>query len=132
MIVITVQFYLINLISMYEYKNKQRNNSKYRTNLITNITKAEQHFKSLLDNIWIRYIFQKWFIKGNAHYIVDFYIPKKKICIEIDWSSHKWKEEYDNRRTNYLTEYRWFKVIRFSNEEVLSKQYILLEEIISS
>lgn len=54
------------------------------------------------------------------NFIVDFYIPKIKVVIEIDWESHyieNWLE-YDNERTIIL-EWLWLKVFRFTNEEVM-------------
>lgn len=53
------------------------------------------------------------------NFIVDFYIPKAKIVIEIDWESHfteNWKI-YDEERTNILN-WLWLKVIRFTNLEI--------------
>jgi very-short-patch-repair endonuclease len=55
------------------------------------------------------------------NFIVDFYIPKLKLVIEIDWESHfdeQWKD-YDVERTQIL-EWLWLKVIRFTNEEVMN------------
>lgn len=54
------------------------------------------------------------------NFIVDFYIPKLKLVIEIDWESHfdkKWIA-YDIERTQIL-KWLWLKVIRFTNEEVM-------------
>jgi very-short-patch-repair endonuclease len=50
-------------------------------------------------------------------YILDFYCPEKKICIELDWESHDWKEEYDTERTVFLVSV-WIIVIRYSNQEL--------------
>lgn len=54
------------------------------------------------------------------NFIVDFYIPKLKLVIEIDWESHfdkKWIT-YDKERTQIL-EWLWLKILRFTNEEVM-------------
>ena len=62
-------------------------------------------------------------------FVVDFYVPKLKLAIELDGSSHNIKEnkEYDKDRTFYL-ESKYVKVLRFWNskieknlEEVLNK-----------
>lgn len=56
------------------------------------------------------------------NFIVDFYIPKYKLVIEVDWESHfdiQWKA-YDMERTNIL-EWLWLEVIRFTNIEVMQK-----------
>lgn len=55
------------------------------------------------------------------NFIVDFYIPKIKLVIEIDWESHfdeQWKA-YDIERTQIL-EWLWLKVIRFTNKEIMN------------
>lgn len=54
------------------------------------------------------------------NYIVDFYIPKLRLVIEVDWESHfteEWKD-YDIERTQVL-EWLWLKVLRFTNEEIM-------------
>lgn len=54
------------------------------------------------------------------NFIVDFYIPKIKLVIEIDWENHfdeNWIA-YDIERTQVL-EWLWLRVIRFTNEEVM-------------
>ncbi len=55
------------------------------------------------------------------NFIVDFYVPKLKLVIEIDWESHfdnQWIE-YDKERTAIL-EWLWLRVIRFTNNEVMN------------
>ena len=44
--------------------------------------------------------FDRQKIIGN--YIVDFYCPNANVVIEIDGSSHIGKEEYDQKRDDYL------------------------------
>ncbi len=53
------------------------------------------------------------------NFIVDFYIPKLKLVIEIDWESHfteNWLV-YDQERTAIL-EWLWLKIIRITNQEI--------------
>jgi len=51
------------------------------------------------------------------NYIVDFYIPKYNLVIEIDWEVHNDRKEYDLERTKILKSY-WLTEIRFSNYEI--------------
>jgi len=51
------------------------------------------------------------------NYIVDFYIPKYNLVIEIDWEIHNDRKEYDLERTQILKSY-WLTEIRFSNYEI--------------
>ena len=101
---------------------KQSRNFKYRADLIQNPTKSELIFKKRLDDLGINYLFQKGFIKGDYHCIVDFYLPKPfKICIEIDGSIHDTEQQKarDQRKDEYLKS-RGFKVIRIKNADVMS------------
>lgn len=54
------------------------------------------------------------------NFIVDFYVPKLKIVIEIDWESHFDEQgiAYDEERSDIL-KWLWFKILRFTNEEVM-------------
>jgi very-short-patch-repair endonuclease len=65
------------------------------------------------------------------YYIVDFLIPERRLVIELDGSSHKGKEDYDNRRTKYL-ENLGLNIIRFPNHIVFSKDIGLIKETILS
>jgi very-short-patch-repair endonuclease len=55
-------------------------------------------------------------IKG---FVLDFYCPKKKLCIEVDGGVHLSKEQqcYDKERTKILNGLG-VRVLRFTNEEV--------------
>lgn len=67
------------------------------------------------------------------NFIVDFYIPKLKLVIEIDWESHfdePWVA-YDIERTQIL-EWLWLKVIRFTNEEVMKNFHWVCESILKN
>ena len=65
---------------------------------------------------------------GFGNYIMDFYCPAIRLCIEIDGEVHETTEakEYDKERTVFLNHYG-IKVIRFRNEEILND----LEEVIN-
>lgn len=60
--------------------------------------------------------FDRQRIIGN--YIVDFYVKNLGLIIEIDGSSHNDKEEYDNKREEYLKSLG-LKVFRTSDLKVL-------------
>jgi very-short-patch-repair endonuclease len=105
---------------MLSFIDKQKTLFWRLKKLKSNPTKSELEFMDILDKNNIKYIFQKWFIKWNNYCIIDFYIPNKKICIEIDGWYHLNKEQKirDYYRDKYLTEYRKFKVIRILNEDI--------------
>ena len=59
--------------------------------------------------------FDRQRIIGN--YIVDFYLKSLGIVIEIDGSSHEFKEEYDSDRDKYLKSLK-IKVIRIEDRRI--------------
>lgn len=67
------------------------------------------------------------------NFIVDFYVPKYKLVIEIDGDSHyeDWEKEYDEERTDVL-EWYWLQVIRFTNTDVTNDFDSVCEEIIKT
>lgn len=102
-----------------DYKQHQRNNFKYIEKLKSKPTEAEKSVMILLEQIGERYIFQKGFLKP-FHRIVDFYIPKKKIIIEVDGGYHKDTREKDFLKDKLWLEKRGMKTIRITNEQILN------------
>jgi very-short-patch-repair endonuclease len=62
------------------------------------------------------------------HFILDFYCHAHHLVIEVDGGIHQQQQDYDAARTEWLTQ-RGFKVIRFSNEEVLHDLETVLQKI---
>ncbi len=54
-------------------------------------------------------------------YIVDFVCVKAKLGIEVDGQSHSEPDQaaYDARRTRWLNEHKGYRIIRFSNHDVM-------------
>ena len=93
-------------------------------------TKSELRIRDLLDELNERYCFQKGFFSERSHFIVDFYLPKrKKLCLEVDGGYHDSEEQmaYDARRTRFLEDVRGFRVLRLSNYEaqIISRTELL-------
>ena len=66
------------------------------------------------------------------NYIVDFYIPSKKIVIEIDGIQHTMSEneEADKNRDETLS--RWgITVLRYSNESIRKSFNMVTEDILT-
>jgi very-short-patch-repair endonuclease len=53
-------------------------------------------------------------------YIVDFFCAKSKLVIEVDGDSHAEQMEYDAARTKWLSEQHQYRVLRFTNHDVLT------------
>ena len=66
------------------------------------------------DKLWYRFLRQK----PISGYILDFYCPKLKLCIEIDGESHEWVGDYDEKR-DFLLKSLWIKTIRYKDDSVL-------------
>ena len=79
--------------------------------------------------LWYKFTRQKpisWFI-------VDFYCAKLTLAIELDWSIHDNRQEYDQERDVVLSQKYWIFMMRFTNDEILKTPDIsykkLLEKI---
>ena len=70
--------------------------------------------------------FRRQHIIGN--YIPDFVALSHKLIIEVDGEIHKFQKEQDEQRTFELNE-KGYKVIRFTNEEVLHDINSVLDKI---
>ncbi len=98
----------------YEYRLKQKRNSRYLKELRKKATKSELKAKEWLEKNDIHFIFQKGFLKP-FHRIVDFYIPGKKIIIEIDGGYHVNTKDFD-RKKDVTWAKKGYRTIRISNE----------------
>lgn len=52
-------------------------------------------------------------------YYIDFAALRERLAIELDGETHTGRENYDDRRTDWLEAQGW-RVIRFTNGEVVS------------
>ena len=115
--------------------NKSANNqsllSRRRLILSNKATEAEVYVKNLLEQINEPFCFQKGFFNESTHYIVDFYLKRRKrLCLEIDGGYHlnPRQIDYDRKRDSFLENARGFRVKRITNE----KAFLLDEESILS
>ncbi|BDQ03476.1 methionine synthase [Ignavibacterium sp.] len=98
----------------------------------SNPTEAEEKMWELLrDRRLENYKFRRQHIIGK--YIADFVCLEQKLIIEIDGLIHQLPDnkESDEIRTQWLNEVG-FKVIRFTNEQVIKDTKNVLEEIIKN
>jgi very-short-patch-repair endonuclease len=64
-------------------------------------------------------------------YIADFYCHAAKLVIEVDGDSHDEREEYDARRTCWLSQ-EGLKVLRFTNDDILKFEDAVVKSILDS
>lgn len=99
------------------YKSAKANDKQqreHRKNLRNNMTPAEAMlWKALRGRGAGGYKFRRQ--QGIGPYVLDFYCPELKLCLELDGSSHDYRYEYDEQRTLFLKE-QGIMVLRFSNE----------------
>ena len=100
-----------------------------RKKLRNSLTHAEAKLWTFLKNSQLE---NKKFRRQHSvgPYVLDFYCPSEKICIELDGEGHynEASFEYDSARTEYLNSLN-IKVIRFENNDVFENTEGVLEEI---
>jgi len=74
--------------------------------------------------IFYIYATDRWIIR---YYIVDFFIPKNNIVIEVDGKFHDKQKQHDKDRTKAIQEqYPWIEVLRYRWKD-LSDENIMRE-----
>jgi very-short-patch-repair endonuclease len=124
---------------MYKAQKKRyRKLFTYKHELSTRATNAENKFKELLNTHGVAYRFQKGIFTRDPltnkkrFRIIDFYITRLKIGIEIDGGYHftDYGKQRDNYRNFELSRSRKSLTIwRFTNEDVLSESKEVIEQI---
>ena len=121
------------IIAMDDKRTVNRKELKaFRRNLRKNLTPAEvalwQHLKAgkLNGTSW-----RRQFSVGD--YILDFYCPVAKLCVELDGEGHftMQGDTYDYDRTEFL-ESLGIRVLRFENKDVWDNVELVLETISSA
>ena len=67
--------------------------------------------------------------QGIGPYVLDFYCPQLRLCVEIDGDSHNHKFEYDEQRTAFLNQ-QGICVLRFRNEMIWTNANAVVSEIL--
>lgn len=101
---------------------------QFKTSLINAATAAEVQLMHLLDSdkrFKGRYLFQHEF----PPYFVDFYFVGKCLCVELDGSVHKGRENYDSLRTKEIYRKYGVRIIRFWNGEIFKHPEDVLRKI---
>lgn len=119
----------IALINSRKYKSESirkhsimsATNQVYLQELRERKTQEENLVQLYLELIGVRYIFQKGFFKP-FHRIVDFYIPKKKVIIEVDGGYHNDIVAKDAHK-DFTWQKMGYKTVRITNDEVLNGSF---------
>ena len=88
-----------------------------RKTLRNNSTSAEAMLWNMLKSRQLGVKFRRQFSVGQ--FILDFYSPEIKLCVELDGAPHftYGGSDYDYERTEYLKEYHDIRTLRFENIE---------------
>ena len=99
-------------------REKYRLLDKRKKMLRQNATLSELKIKEKLKLCNIRAMFQKGFILGKNFCIVDFYIPKYRLVLEIDGEYHNTikQKARDENRDYYLSKQRKRTVLHLTND----------------
>ena len=95
----------------------------YNKNLVSNAQALRKNMTPEEKHLWYDFLKKLPFNVRRQHnienYIVDFYIAKKKIVIEVDGKQHTSQEhsEADKKRDEMLAEWG-ITVLRYSNESI--------------
>lgn len=115
-------------ITLQQYNRPEL--KELRRNLRTYGTAAEATLWNILKNKQVNGLrWRRQFSVGP--YILDFYCPEKKICIELDGNNHYTMSgiEHDQQRKRYLEVEHGIRVLRFENQMVWKAPEIIIAEI---
>ena len=106
------------LFEMKERTHNQPEQAHQRRFLRQNSTSAEAVLWNMLKSRQLGVKFRRQFSIGP--YILDFYSPEVKLCVELDGASHftYGGTDYDYERTTFLKDNHGIDVLRFENNMV--------------
>ena len=109
----------------------------YNKNLVTNAKTLRKNMTPEEKHLWYDFLKRLPISVKRQHnienYIVDFYIPSKKMVIELDGEQHGLEENYqaDIIRDNNLL--KWgIKVLRYTNKEINKNFNGVAEDILKN
>ncbi len=119
-----------NLITYKPYSNPNKGNpnatwvQKNKKKLILKQTKAERVFYDAFKRKFKMKIVPQKVIRINGRrFFLDFYIPSKKLAIELDGKYHLGIKEKDYIRDFILLQEKKITTKRFTNEQVLENPF---------
>ena len=111
------------------HRTNQKDQKLLRQTLRNNATAPEAILWRILKGKQIESLkFRRQF--GLGPYVLDFYCPEIRLCIELDGGVHKTHEQaqYDEIRSKFINENN-IKVLRFENDVVYRNMNAIVEAI---
>lgn len=114
-----------NSLKSYRRKRSDEEVKKYaegkRIQRLAGATAGELACAQLLTELSIPFEREAIFLNGDRFILVDIFIRRANLAIEIDGSIHRRQGSYDAQRDRWLLETHGIKTIRFTNCEILRK-----------
>jgi len=94
---------------------------------VSHPTAAGDHFHMICQSAFPNMPLVREHICG--YYIMDFYFPLVRLCVEIDGKIHEdaAQREHDAKRTAYFKRVRGVRTLRFKNDQVLTEREMVLK-----
>lgn len=90
-----------------------------RRKRLSDPTPAEVAMQGILHSMGIQFIREHIVQNGDRFILIDLWLPKWNLAIELDGSGHLLQKRYDHERSLWLARVHKMKVVRFFNQEVL-------------
>lgn len=108
--------------------NRKSLAKSFSIDLLKRATPSAKKFSRLLKKSNTHFIPEKIITNNSSFYIIDFFIPHKNLCIELDGGYHntETQKRKDSERDEYLLK-MGYQVWRMTNEtsELLSQQQLI-------
>ncbi len=107
-------------VSMEEYNRNKKRLTRYSKRMRHRPTKPESLIYNTLCRLFpdLKIERQTIVIIEKKGYILDIYIPSRKLCFEVDGDNHLWQKEYDLIRDEKVLKLLGIKTLRIKNKDV--------------
>lgn len=85
-------------------------------------TEGENALAAILTRLAVGYEREKIVQNGDNFILLDFFLGKWKLVLEVDGSAHDSQRQYDHERSIWLAKTKGWNVMRSSNREVFNGQ----------
>lgn len=116
--------------SMIPHRDLPRNIDDLARYLRANCTESESRFFPLLKTLAARHNDSAYFqhVVGRR-FVVDFFLPRLKLAIELDGSSHAGKEDRDAKRDQWIYQNAGITVLRYNAYQSIINPSSILRDI---
>jgi very-short-patch-repair endonuclease len=104
---------------------------KRRADRLAKRSRGEIIISEILDDLRCLYVPEKIIQNGDGATYLDFFVPAKKLCLDIDGAQHKHPRHvrHDAGRDAWLLRMDGIKTVRFPTEMVYRRQQEVRDKI---